>query len=57
MGAGFSATKSELRKEIRKEIIASEARVLAQVRVLHEDVMSRLTLIQEGQPRPRGRRN
>ncbi len=53
MGAEFSATK----KELREEIIASEARVLTQVRVLHEDVISRLALIQESQPRPRRRRN
>ena len=53
MGARFSATT----KALREEILASEARVLGQVRMLHEDVISRLVLIQEGQPRPRKRSN
>jgi len=48
MGARFSATE--------KALIASDERILAQVRMLHEDVVSRLALIQEGQPRPRRRR-
>jgi hypothetical protein len=38
------------------EILASEGRTLAQVRVLHEDVVARLSLIQENHPRTRKRR-
>ena len=53
MGARFSATETSL----REAILAGDERILAQVRMLHEDVISRLALIQEGQPRPRGRRN
>lgn len=53
MGARFSATE----KALREEILAGDERILAQVRVLHEDVISRLALIQEGRPRPRRRRN
>jgi len=49
MSAKISATK--------KALLASDERILAQVRVLHEDVISRLALIQEGRPRPRRRRN
>jgi len=49
MGARFSATE--------KTLIASEERILAQVRMLHEDVISRLALIQEGPQRPGRRRN
>ncbi len=49
MGARFSATE--------KALIASEERILAQVRMLHEDVISRLPLIQEGPQRPGRRRN
>ena len=40
MGARFSATE--------KALTASEERILARVRMLHEDVMARLALIQEG---------
>jgi len=49
MSAKISATK--------KALLASDERILAQVRVLHEDVISRLALIQEGQQRPRKRRS
>ena len=52
-GARASATE----RTLREEIIAGDERILAQVRVLHEDVVSRLALIQEGQPRRRKRRN
>ena len=53
----LSAQISQLREDIGARFSATEERILAQVRVLHEDVISRLALIQEGQPRPRGRRN
>ena len=43
-------------RTLREEIVAGDERILAQVRVLHEDVVSRLALIQEGQPRSRRRR-
>ena len=49
MDAKISATE--------KSLIASDERILAQVRMLHEDVVSLLALIQEDQPRPRRRRN
>src|SRR5204863_8863460 len=52
VGAQISATE----RTLREEIVAGDERILAQVRVLHEDVVSRLALIQEGQPRPRRRR-
>jgi hypothetical protein len=45
MGARFSAAE--------KALIATEERILTRVRVLHEDVISRLALIQEGRPRRR----
>ena len=48
---------SATERTLREEIIAGDERIVAQVRVLHEDVISRLALIQEGQPRPRKRRN
>ena len=53
VGAQISATE----RVLRDEILNGDERILAQVRVLHEDVISRLALIQEGQPRPRKRRN
>ena len=56
MGAGFSAISSRF-ASTEKALATSEERILAQVRVLHEDVISRLALIQEGQPRPRKRRS
>jgi hypothetical protein len=40
MGARFSAAE--------KALIATEERILSRVRMLHEDVISRLALIQEG---------
>ena len=53
VGAQISATE----RVLRDEILNGDERILAQVRVLHEDVISRLALIQEGQPHPRKRRN
>jgi chromosome segregation ATPase len=53
VGARISATE----RTLREEIVAGDERILTQVRVLHEDVVSRLALIQEGQPRPRRRRS
>lgn len=44
----FSATRSGLRQEIRE--------LSAQMRMLHEDVLSRLALIQESLPRRRKQR-
>jgi outer membrane murein-binding lipoprotein Lpp len=53
--AEFSAVRSEIRagdEETRRvlgdEIRAVDTRIMNQVRVLHEDVVSRLALIQEG---------
>ena len=56
MRAGNDQTCRTLRGEIRGEIRASEERILTQVRVLHEDVISRLVVIQEAGPRRRKRR-
>src|SRR5438045_3587591 len=42
--ARFSANETSL----REAILAGDERILAQGRVLHEDVISRLALIQEG---------
>jgi hypothetical protein len=60
MHGGFSAMQTrvesgegETRRTLREEIQA----VGTQMRVLHEDVISRLQLIQEGQPRRRKRRS
>ena len=44
-------------RALREEILASEERILGQVRMLHEDVISRLALIQEGSQHPRRRRS
>ena len=49
MVARFSATE--------KAVIEGDERILAQARMMHEDVISRLALIQEGQPRPKRPRN
>ena len=38
----------ETRRTLREEIRASDEEILNQARVLHEDVISRLSLIQEG---------
>jgi uncharacterized coiled-coil protein SlyX len=53
----LGARVSEMERTLREEIVAGDERILTQVRVLHEDVISRLVLIQEGQPRRRRRRN
>ena len=45
MGARFSAAE--------KALIATEERILTRVRMLHEDVIARLALIQEGRPHSR----
>ena len=53
----LSVQISQLRDDLSTKIsalMASDDRILAQVRMLHEDVISRLTLIQEGRPK-RGR--
>jgi hypothetical protein len=49
LGARISATEHSL----RAEILASDDRILGQVRMLHEDVIARLALIQEGRPHRR----
>ena len=55
MRVEFSAVRSEIRagdentcRTLRDDIRAGDERVMEQARVLHEDVVSRLTLIQEG---------
>jgi predicted phage gp36 major capsid-like protein len=55
MRAEFSAVRTEIRagdentcRTLREEIRAGDERVMEQARVLHEDVVSRLALIQEG---------
>jgi hypothetical protein len=53
LGGRISGTE----RALREEIVAGDERILTQVRVLHEDVVSRLALLQEGQPRSRRRRN
>ena len=53
----LSVQISQLREEIGARFSATEERILAQARLLHEDVISRLALIQEGQPRPKKRRS
>jgi hypothetical protein len=58
-GARLAATETRLaatETRLREEIVAGDERILGQVRVLHEDVVSRLALIQESQPRTRKRR-
>jgi hypothetical protein len=60
MGArieGMGARVSASERTLREEIVAGDERILAQARLLHEDVISRLALIQEGQPRRRKRRS
>jgi hypothetical protein len=66
MCAEFSATRGEARDEIRAgdqevirtlrdEIRTGDDRILTQARVLHEEVLSRLSLIQEAGSRRRKR--
>jgi hypothetical protein len=38
---------------VEKRLVATEDRILVQVRMLHEDVIARLALIQEGRPHSR----
>ena len=60
MTAGFSATSSRfeaLENTLRGEIRGVDERLSTQMRVLHEDVISRLQLIQEGQTRRRKRKS
>jgi hypothetical protein len=47
LNAGFSALRTELQAEIRAEIRASEDETRRQMRVLHEDVISRIALLDE----------
>ena len=56
----LSVQISQLREDLgarisamEKTLIASDDRILGQVRMLHEDVIARLVLIQEGRPRSR----
>jgi predicted RNase H-like nuclease (RuvC/YqgF family) len=63
MRVEFSAVRGEItkgdeetRRVLRDEIRAGDARVMEQVRVLHEDVVGRLALIQEGLSSKRLRR-
>ena len=49
LGERISATE----KSLLAKIVASEDRILGQVRMLHEDVIARLTLIQEGRRKRR----
>jgi len=44
----IQAGDEETRRTLREEIRAGDARVMEQARVLHEQVISRLALIQEG---------
>ena len=50
MHAQFSASHTSLREEIR----TGDERILSQAKMLHEDLVSKLALLWEGQPnRPR----
>ena len=58
MRGEFSALRNEIKagdddvvRTLRKEIRASTEEVMTHVRILHEDVISRLALIQEAKPR------
>ena len=42
---------------LREEIRASDDEIMSQARALHEDVIARLALIQEGGRRPRKKRS
>jgi hypothetical protein len=66
MGEQFSAIRAELRAEIRaegeairtelrKEIRDGDEETRRYIRVLHEEVLSRIAIIQEGLPRRRKR--
>ena len=50
--AQISATE----RTLREDIVSGDERILAKVRVWHEDVVSRLAWLQEGQPGSRRRR-
>jgi hypothetical protein len=44
------AGDEETRRVLREEIRAGNAEIMSQVRTLHEDMMSRFALLQEGKP-------
>jgi hypothetical protein len=45
------AGDEETRRVLRDQIRAGDAEIMGQARMLHEDLMSRLALMQEGNPR------
>ena len=47
---------SQLRDEMRAEFSATSQEIMAHARMLHEDVLSRIALLAEGQPSQRGRK-
>jgi hypothetical protein len=49
----FRGESIELRGELRGEIRAGDEETRRQMRMLHQDVIARLTLIQEGRPHER----
>jgi hypothetical protein len=56
--AEFSSVRAEIAeqgKALRSEIAEQGNALGAQMRVLHEDVISRIALLQEGLPAPRGK--
>jgi hypothetical protein len=48
------AGDEETRRVLREEIRAGDAEIMSHARILHEEVMSRFALLQEGKP-PRGK--
>lgn len=64
MNSGFAALRTEMRagdeetlRMLREEIRAGDAEIMSQARTLHEDVMARLALMEEGGRRPRKKRS
>ena len=62
MNSGFAAVRAEMRagdeetrRTLREEIRAGDAEIMSQARMLHEDLISRWAVLQEGNPR-RGKR-
>jgi BMFP domain-containing protein YqiC len=46
---------SQLRDEMRAEFSATAQEIMAHARMLHEDLLSRIALLEEGRPSRRGR--
>jgi hypothetical protein len=51
----LASQTSQLRDEMPAEFSAMAQEIMAHARMLHEDLLSRIALLAEGRPSPRGR--